>query len=156
MQDSGGFYGPLQYSPAWLWAGIGLLVLVLGWYVLVFLSTRQRTGPAAAPRFTPPSDIHRLKEAYLQRIDAVEADAAAGLLTSRASHQELSLLVRKFTRDVTGVDAPRMTLAELDSHPLPAAATAVGRLYPGEFGAEPLPPLARSAETARQAVRSWN
>ena len=49
-----------------------------------------------------------------------------------------------------------MTLAELDSHPLPAAADAVGRLYPGEFGAEPLPPLARSAETARQAVRSWN
>jgi hypothetical protein len=86
----------------------------------------------------------------------VEADAAAGHLTSRASHQELSLLVRKFARDVTGIDAPRMTLAELDSHPLPAAANAVGRLYPGEFGAEPLPPLARSAEAARQAVRSWN
>jgi len=156
VQDNGGFYGPLQYSPLWLFAGIGLLVLVLGWYVIVFLSTRKRPLPAAARRYTPPSDIHSLKEAYLQRIDAVEADAAAGRLTSRASHQELSLLVRKFTRDVTGVDAPRMTLAELDSHPLPAAATAVGRLYPGEFGAEPLPPLARSAETARQAVRSWN
>ncbi|MGK3955773.1 hypothetical protein ACLKOZ_06230 [Arthrobacter sp. R4] len=156
MQDNGGFYAPLQYSPLWLWAGIGLLVLVVGWYFFVYLSTRKRPVPAAAPRFTPPSDIHSLKEAYLQRIDAVETDAAAGRLTSRASHQELSLLVRKFTRDVTGVDAPRMTLAELDSHPLPAAATAVGRLYPGEFGAEPLPPLARSAETARQAVRAWN
>ena len=112
--------------------------------------------PAVPPRFSPPSDIQSLKAAYLLRIDAVEAEAAAGLLTTRASHQELSLLVRKFARDVTGVDAPRMTLAELDSHPLPAAANAVGRLYPGEFGAEPLPPLARSAETARQAVRSWN
>lgn len=156
MQDNGGFYAPLQYSQLWLWAGIGLLVLVLGWYAAVFLSTRKRPAPAASPRFTPPSDIQGLKEAYLQRIDAVEADAAAGWLTSRASHQELSLLVRKFTRDVTGIDAPRMTLAELGSHPLPAAATAVGRLYPGEFGPEPLPPLARSAEAARQAVRSWN
>lgn len=156
MQDNAGFYGPLQYSPLWLWAGIALLTLIVGWYAAVFLSTRDRPAPPAAPRFTPPSDIHSLKEAYLARIDAVEADAAAGRLTSRASHQELSLLVRKFTRDVTGVDAPRMTLAELDSHPLPAAAHAVGRLYPGEFGAEPLPPLARSAETARQAVRSWN
>lgn len=156
MQDNAGFYAPLQYSPLWLWAGIGLLALVLAWYVFVFLSTRTRPAAAAPPRFTPPSDINGLKEAYLLRIDAVEADAAAGRLTSRASHQELSLLVRKFARDVTGIDAPRMTLAELDSHPLPAAANAVGRLYPGEFGAEPLPPLARSAEAARQAVRSWN
>jgi hypothetical protein len=156
VQDNTGFYAPLQYNPLWLWAGIGLLALVLAWYVFVFLSTRTRRAPAAAPRFTPPSGIHRLKEAYLLRIDAVEADAAAGRLTSRASHQELSLLVRKFVRDVTGVDAPRMTLAELDSHPLPVAANAVGRLYPGEFGAEPLPPLARSAEAARQAVRLWN
>jgi hypothetical protein len=156
VHDNAGFYGPLQYSPLWLWAGTGLLALVLGWYVFVLLSTRTRPVPAAAPRFTPPSDINSLKEAYLLRIDAVVADAAAGRLTSRASHQELSLLVRKFTRDVTGVDAPRMTLAELASHPLPAAANAVGLLYPGEFGAEPLPPLARSAETARQAVLSWS
>lgn len=156
MQGNAGFFAPLPYSPLWLWAGIGLLVLVLGWYAFVFLSTRTRQVQAAAPRFTPPSDIHRLKEAYLLRIDAVEADAAGGRLTSRACHQELSLLVRKFARDVTGVDAPRMTLADLDRHPLPAAADAVGRLYPGEFGAEPLPPIARSAEAARQAVRLWN
>ncbi|HYH76385.1 MAG TPA: hypothetical protein VD841_02620 [Arthrobacter sp.] len=156
MQDNAGFYAPLQYSPLWLWAGIGLLAMVLAWYLFVFFSTRTPRGAAAAPRFTPPSDINRLKEAYLLRINAVEADAAAGRLTSRASHQELSLLVRKFARDVTGVDAPRMTLAELDSHPLPGAANAVGRLYPGEFGAEPLPPLGRSAEAAREAVRSWS
>lgn len=156
MQDNAGFYGPLQYSQLWMWAGIGLLALVLGWYLFVFLSTRKRPVPAALLRFTPPSDIQSLKEAYLLRIDAVEAESAAGRMTTRASHQELSLLVRKFARDVTGVDAPRMTLAELDSHPLPAAANAVGKLYPGEFGAEPLPALARSAETARQAVRSWN
>jgi hypothetical protein len=156
VQGNAGFYAPLQYSPLWLWAGIGLLALVLGWYVFVFLSTRTRRVPAAAPRFTPPSDINGLKEAYLLRIDAVEADAAGGRLTSRACHQELSLLVRRFARDLTGIDAPRMTLADLDSHPLPIAADAVGRLYPGEFGAEPLPPIARSAEAARQAVRLWN
>lgn len=156
MQDEYGFYGPLQYSPGWMWLGLALLVLVAGWFAFVFLSTRKQRVPAASPRFTPPSDIAGLKEAYLQRIDAVAADADSGRLTARASHQELSLLVRKFVRDVTGVDAPRMTLAELHRHPLPPAAEAVGRIYPGEFGAEPLPSVAHSAETARQAVRSWN
>lgn len=156
MQADPGLIGPLQYSQGWMWAGVALLTLALGWYCFVFLSTRQRRSPAPPARFTPPSDLHDLKEAYLLRIDAVTADADAGLLTARESHQELSLLVRRFARDVTGVDAPRMTLAELHGHPLPGIAEAVRRIYPGEFGVEPLPPLGQSAETARQAVWQWN
>jgi hypothetical protein len=138
-----------------MWAGLALLALVLGWYCFVFLSTRQRR-PVLPARFTAPPDLHDLKEAYLQRIDAVVADADAGLLTARQSHQELSLLVRRFARDVSGVDAPRMTLAELHGHPLPGIAEAVRSIYPGEFGMEPLPPVRQSAETARQAVWQWN
>ncbi|MEO8284545.1 MAG: hypothetical protein ABI568_14280 [Pseudarthrobacter sp.] len=155
MQPDPGLIGPLQYSQGWMWAGLALLAAVLGWYCFVFLSTRQRR-PAPPARFTAPSDLHDLKEAYLQRIDAVTADAHAGLLTARESHQELSLLVRRFARDVSGLDAPRMTLAELHVHPLPGIAEAVSRIYPGEFGVEPLPPLMQSAETARQAVWQWN
>jgi hypothetical protein len=155
MQADGGLIGPLQYSGAWMWAGFALLAVALGWYCFVFLSTRQRRPAAAAP-FTTPSDLQGLKETYLQRIDAVAADARAGLLSSRESHQKLSLLVRTFARDVTGVDAPRMTLAELEGYPLPGIAEAVRRIYPGEFGMEPLPPVPQSAETARQAVGQWN
>lgn len=156
MQADPAIYAPLQYSQGWMWAGVALLVLVIGWYAVVFFSTRRPKAPAEAVRFTPPSDLTDLKEAYLQRIDAVTADAAAGLLSARESHQELSLLVRRFARDVTGVNAPRMTLAELHGHPLPAIAEAVRTIYPGEFGLEPLPPVAASAETARQAVWQWN
>jgi hypothetical protein len=156
VQPDPGLIGPLQYSQGWMWAGLALIALTLGWYGFVFLSTRPQRATAPPARFTPPSDLNDLKLAYLQRIDAVADDTRAGLLTGRQSHQELSLLVRRFARDVTGVDAPRMTLAELQGHPLPSIAEAVRRLYPGEFGMEPLPPLAQSAETARQAVRQWN
>jgi hypothetical protein len=156
VQADPGLIGPLPYSQGWTWAALALLALALGWYCFVFLSTRRRRPPAPPTRFTAPSDLQDLKEVYLQRIDAVTADAGAGLLTARESHQELSLLVRKFTRDVTGVDAPRMTLAELRGHPLTGIAEAVRRIYPGEFGVEPLPPVGQSAEAARQAVRQWN
>lgn len=154
MQADPGIIGPLPYSQGWMWAGLALLAVVLGWYCFVFLSTRP--APAQPPRFTPPSDINDLKEAYVQRIDAVASDAAAGQLTAREAHLELSLLVRSFARDVTGVDAPRLTLAELHRHPLPGVAEVIGRIYPGEFGLEPLPPVAQSAGTARQAVWQWN
>ena len=71
--------------------------------VFVFLSTRQRAGCGARRRCTGRRRIRQTSSAtYLRRIDAVAVDAAAGRLSARASHQELSLLVRSFVRDIAG------------------------------------------------------
>jgi hypothetical protein len=158
VQADPGFQGPLQYSPVWMWAGLGLLLLVAAWYIFVFSSTRQtkRPRPNTAQAAAPLTELPALKAAYLQRISDVERSAAAGKLTARSAHQEISLLLRRFVRDATGVDAPRMTHADLAEHPLPAAAAAIAALYPGEFGREPLPAVDASAATARGTVSSWS
>ncbi|MFF1383117.1 hypothetical protein ACFVWT_06120 [Arthrobacter sp. NPDC058288] len=176
MGNDSGFYGPLEYS-AWLpWTGVGLLLLVAAWLAYVVLSTRQRPVQSAAAPSAPPPNPSSLKREYLRRIDGVAADAAAGRLSARASHQALSLLIRSFVRDVTGIDAPRMTLAELNQQNIPTAALAVSSLYPAEFGPaprdtepraielrapeprapEPRDSVAIAAETAREVVRTWN
>ncbi len=155
MQADPAFYGPLQYSPLWMWAGAALLALVGCWYAAVFVSTRRR-GDTAVRHPAALTDLPALKAAYLQRIDDLERDAAAGNLSLRAAHQEISLLLRSFVRDATGVDALRMTRLDLERHPLPAAAAVVGTLYPAEFGIEPLPPVAVSAAGARNAVSTWS
>lgn len=156
MQAEPEFYGPLEYAPVWGWAGAGLLVMVAAWYAFVFTATRKPLGVQARHRPARLTELAGLKAAYLQRIDDVERDAAAGKRSARDSHQEISLLLRKFIRDATGVDAPRMTRTDLAEHPLPAAASAVGQLYPAEFGPEPLPSVAGSAAAARKAVQAWN
>lgn len=156
MQADPGFYGPLQYGPAWMWAGVALLALVAAWYGVVLAATRRPREAHAVHRPARLTDLAALKAAYLQRIDDVERDAAAGTRSARGSHQEISLLLRKFVRDATGVDAPRMTQSDLAGHPLPAAAAAVGALYPAAFGPDPVPPVASSAAAARRAVQAWN
>ena len=155
MQADPEFLGPLPYSPLWTWTGLALLLLLAAWYTFVFASTR-RPRPSTPAGSGPLTDLPALQSAYLQRITDVEREAAAGNISARAAHQQISLLLRRFVRDATGVDAPRMTYADLASHPLPAAAKAVGALYPGEFGSEPLPAVASSAAAAREAVRSWS
>lgn len=154
--ENDGFYAPLEYSAWFLWAGAGLLAVVAAWLAFVFLSTRQRASSAHGAAAGPSSDPHSLRREYLRRIDALAADAEAGRLSVRASHQELSLLVRSFVRDVSGIDAPRMTLAELEAEGIPSAAQAIGRLYPAEFGREPRESVAVTAEAAREVVRTWN
>lgn len=170
MVNDAGFYAPLEYS-AWLpWAGLGLLFVIAAWLAYVFLSTRRRPEALPAAPARPPSDPSSVKRDYLRRIDAVADGAAAGRLSARVSHQELSLLIRSFVRDIGGIDAPRMTLAELNQQDIPAVARAVGSLYPAEFSpereAEPggtdtrdtdaRETVAAAAETAREVVRAWN
>lgn len=162
----GDFFGPLEYS-AWLpWAALGLLVLIAAWFAFVFRSTRRRPAgqqPVEAPE--PPAvavpDLARLRRDYLQRIDAVDREAAAGTRSGRSSHQELSLLIRSFVRDASGVDATRMTLAELRAvgpaaHGVPAAAEAIAALYPAAFSAGPASGVPDAARAAREVVSSWN
>jgi hypothetical protein len=150
------FYGPLQYGPVWMWTAVALLVLVAAWYAFVIAATRRPREAREVKRPAQLTDLAALKTAYLQRIDDVERDATAGKRGARDAHQEISLLLRKFVRDATGVDAPRMTQADLASHPLPAAAAAVGELYPAAFGPEPVPSVASSAAAARRAVQAWS
>lgn len=175
----GGFLGPLAYSDWFPWAALGLLVLVAAWFAYVILSTRRRRPvPPAAP--TPPAasgepDLARLRRDYLQRIDTVAGEAAAGTRPGRSCYQELSLLVRSFVRDASGLDATRMTLAELravsqtrnqtlvsqalgnhTASGLSAAADAIAGMYPAAFGTAPASGVPAAAETAREVVRSWN
>lgn len=159
VQADPGFYGPLQYGPLWMWCGVALLVLVAGWYVFVFAGTRPAKGrvpDGAAPARSVLTDLPALKAAYLQRIQDVDREAAAGTLDARAAHQQISLLLRGFVRDATGVDATRMTHQDLARHPLPAAADVIEALYPAEFGPGPPPSVTASAAKASSAVHAWN
>lgn len=173
-----GFLAPLQYSAWFPWAGLGLLALVAAWYTFVLLGTRRRPAARAAAQSpaAPPAgtaDLARLRDEYLRQIDAVDREAAAGTRSDRSAHQELSLLIRSFIRDASGVDAPRMTLAELraagqaphrqagphhvpSGHHFRAAADAVAGLYQGAFAAAPASAVPDAARAAREVVRSWN
>jgi hypothetical protein len=139
-----------------MWAGLALLVLVACWYVAVWAATRRRAPGTAGRRTAALTDLPALKAAYLQRIDDAERRGAKGQLSLRATHQEISRLLRSFIRDAAGVDALRMTRQDMRDHPLPAAADAVDALYPGEFGPEPLPSAAAAAARAREVVGAWN
>ena len=154
VEDKRDFYAPLLYSPWLQWLGVCLLSLLAGWFIYVFLSTRKPQVPAV--RSHPASDLFALRRDFLDRINAVATAVAEGRLPARQAHQELSLLVRMFVRSASGVDAPRMTLAELRENCPPGVATAIGRIYPGEFAAQPQDSPAAAVEAAREVVRSWN
>jgi hypothetical protein len=151
-----GFYAPDPYAQKWLWVGVGIIGLVAAWYAWVWWTTRRRTI-VIPPRITPDR-LSRLRADYTRQIDLVLDRAARGEISQRRAHQQLSVLVRHFVQEVSGIHAPTMTLTELNARGarLTPVSEVVGALYPGEFGPRETATLTGAAEVAKRVVARWS
>lgn len=150
-----GFYAPEPYAVTWLWVGLGVFAAIALWYGWVWWSTRERKL-VVPPRITPDRLV-RLRADYTRQIDLVVTRAEAGEISQRRAHQQLSVLVRHFVQEVSGIRAPTMTLTDLNANGgrLTPISEVVGVLYPGEFAPAPARTLGGAATVARAVVARW-
>lgn len=108
------------------------------------------------PDFVAPRNPSAVKEKYWALIVDIQNRHDAGALDMRAAHLELSLAVRTFVHEMTGLKTQRMTLSQLREHRLPLAGDAVELFYPAEFSrASGHSSVADSVQTAKNVVSQW-
>ncbi|MDN4638954.1 hypothetical protein QCD70_01730 [Agreia sp. PsM10] len=144
---------PIGYGGGLLVIGIVLLVLVVVAILLIALLRRRRPAPSPVPM--RPGGLAGIKADHHARVSAIEAEFAAGTLSARRAHHRLSAVVRDFGRAVSGIDAPVMTLTELQSVSLPTVTTAVAEYYPAAFEPEDRADISSAVARARQVIESW-
>lgn len=151
-----GFYAPDPYSDLWVWLGVAILAVVGCWYAWVWWSTRSR--PVVVPPRIAPDRLTRLRADYARQIDLVVAQADEGVITQRRAHQQVSVLVRHFVHEVSGIHAPTMTLTDLSSsgERLTPVSKVVAVLYPGEFAPREAQTIGGAARVAKQVVARWS
>lgn len=155
MPGEGTFYAPVGYSVWWPLAGAALLLLCLGWVGAVLISTRAPSDPGV-PGFVAPRNPETVRQRYQALITGIEQRHDAGALTARAAHLELSLAVRTFVHEMTGLQTQRMTLTQLRGRQLPLVADAVELFYPGEFATHGgQATVSGSVQAARNVVVAW-
>lgn len=152
MLGAAEFTGPTSYA-AWLtWLAVLLPLLVVGWYAGV-------TWWARSPRRPGAVGLEARRRAHLERLDRVEAAAAAGDLSLRAAHQAISEIVRSFAAAAGPVDARPMTLEQLRIHGHEGLVDVVALVYPPEFSpgdqGEPGDRLAPALADARVVIGEW-
>jgi hypothetical protein len=143
------------YSPFWLLVGIALIVLVLVYYVLAWAFTRERGERVEA---TPEHEVDLADErrTAFARLDEIEQAVAAGRLDDRTAYEHLSVTVREFVAEATGVPADHMTLTELATTELYGTTRTVAQLYPGIFARDAQRNVAAATHDARQVISGWN
>ena len=151
------FYPPMTYSPVWLYIGVIILMAIAGWAVVIWTQTRPGRTPRK-PEPPPGWRMARLKGDYIDRIDEIVRLAEAGDLDARRAHQELSVALREFVEEASGISAPTMTLSELGHSRNPAlgpVTEVVRGIYPVEFGPDRNTSVFSAATFARQVVAQW-
>lgn len=147
-------YGPFGYHPWWVLGMAGMLLVAL-LSVGAWLWTRPRGILEPPPPPPEPVDVRGVKEKYLAMIDEVAAEHAAGALDARALAQRLSLVLRFFAHESTGVVAEVMTLRDLADADLPTVHGAVERYYPSSFRRDAQHEPEAAIDRARQVVSAW-
>jgi hypothetical protein len=140
--------GPVDYSPTWAVVAAVAVGAVVLYFAAVLWLTRE-PGPVSA---------RRARRRELRRLDRVVAEVAAGTVSAREGHQQVSAIVRTFVEAVSPLPASSMTLEGL--RPVgPAAVTALlDELYEPAFAgdeayaAQCFPTTARRA---REVLTSW-
>lgn len=152
MPVDGELTGPVGYSGAWLLTAAVLVGLVVLYYLWAW-----RAGVEVEERHHRVDRGPGPRERGLQELSRLEAAVVAGRVPVRTGFQQLSLAVRSFTEDTTGVPARSMTLEELRTAADPRVADAIAEMYPPEFapGSADADDFARSLGRVRELVSSW-
>lgn len=152
--DAPDLYGPFSYQPWW---GLGVALIVIIALVFFFLWLWTRPRGILEPPPPPPKrvDVRSLKEKYLAMIDEVAAEHASGELTPRELSQRLSLVLRFFAHESTGVVAEVMTLSDLAEADLPTVHGAVAEYYPSSFQRTARKDPDEAIAIARRVVSTW-
>jgi hypothetical protein len=153
-----GFFGPAQYEwwALYLAIGLALVALVVAWYVFVVRFSRTRVPRRVVEARRAPAELGVLQRKYAGLIDEVGAEHRSGRLTERQVASRLSLLLRFFVSEASGVEAQVMTLSDLRHAHLPTVTGAVEQYYPPAFRPESPSDAEAAVATAREVVLSWS
>lgn len=146
----------VPYSPIWGVIAAALIVFVAAYYVLSWLLTRptpEPPAPVAAP--TPVRSVPELQSVYLHEVDTILQRHMSGELSARRTHAALSVAVREFLAEATGIPADKMTLTELRTTPFVGATHAIAEYYPIVFGADEARSVEHGALAAKQVIALW-
>ena len=105
MKYSIDLQSPFSFSPYWYALGIALIVLAL---LLRFGFNRL-----FAVKMDSPFRIDKLRRDCLRQVEKIENAYVKKEIDSRSVHQQMSLVVRRFVHDVTGLETETMVLEDL-------------------------------------------
>lgn len=152
-------YGPILYSGLPIIILL-LVVLILGVIVLILL-IRGRTDDKKPEtqvyrrHWMTESDKSRVRALYLGKLSGLETRLQNKEIAFRPAYQELSVTIRDFVKDISGIDLTKSTLSELRLKNVPVVSSLIETYYEPEFAVETDDDVFKAIGDARMVIERW-
>ena len=113
--------------------------------------------PVAAPKpAITPTVGEQIKHKYCVMIDDLENRCRSGKVDNRKAYQELSVTLRHFVYELTGVKVQNYTLEEINRLNMPRLSEVIGESYAPEFSVDKNGDIYDAMNKARMVIREWH
>ena len=134
-----------------------LLVGVLGIFLLK--KSKQPVVVKEVPKAEPepaPVPKETIKQKYSREIDELEKQYRDGKIGNRKAYQKLSVILRKFVHELTGVKVHNYTLTEINKANMPDLSAIIDDCYAPEFSVDKDGDFYNTMNKARMVIEQWH
>ena len=143
-------------SAALLAAAIVVFLNALKAHQQVQLTDDKRDVKVKRPA---PGTVLNAKNKHLAQINALLTEYKAGSITKRTGYQRLSLIIRSFVHETTGINVENCTLRESEALGMQGLNVLMNEYYVPEFGEDKRSQnadLVKSCNKTMGVISSWN
>ena len=149
---------PFTY-PVW-----PILLLLLGAIAVGITYLLIRRKKEAPPVEVPPEPQQprfnynqktELKAKYVNILYLIEQAFRNGEISAREAYQRLSVAIRDFLKEISGVDVTKCTLMEMRSMRVPIITQLIEGYYEPEFAVETDDDVIMSITSAKKVIERW-
>lgn len=158
MKTSVTLQEPFSYS---LLPIIVLSVLVLSYGIYLFCSflrKRNKTTSKQKPerKCIPKATLAQIKQKYLAELEHIRQAAYQEQLTTRETYQNMSVCIRQFVHEVTGIKVQNYTLLDIKQLHMPHLESLIEEFYHPEFAENSQGNSNTAYEKAKRVIELWN
>lgn len=129
--------------------------------IIIFISSKKKNNNVKKEEKTniPQNSIPAvpdIKDRYIKKALEIEKDFNTGNTDVREGYQRLSMLIREFSSEYSGVDITKKTLAEIRAMSKYQVERLLEDYYENEFSKDPKGNLQKSIEKTIEVIKIWS
>ena len=138
---------------------VGILVALYGIYLIISILQKQPKKKTATPvpkKTISPADIRTIKSNYLAELENIKQALWTQQISTRDAYQKMSLCIRHFVYEVTGIQVQNYTLEDIKGLHMPGLEELIAEYYAPEFAMTSMSDSSASIERTKRVIELWN
>ncbi len=150
---------PFSYA---IWPIIVIGIILAGYLIYLLIRKRMRLGKhkkaieKVVVKQRTWADIAQIKANYIRELEKIKSDLCSNQLTTRDAYQQMSMCIRRFVYDVTGIKVQNYTLEDIRRLNMTVLEELIMEYYTPEFAKESMGNSMESIEKTKRAIEKWN